>query len=862
MNWQYLNIYQPPTQLPPEFDSRVKVYKMTDCAGFPGHVNLISSHLLKGHTDNDKFEYIAEECQGQIKSRMILRTANGEDHGPAVVTKVSRQPTALYVRFAGSIDSRDTVYCMRCLLWPPQAEGWRKRQRDDWPKSAIIDRVIESGCDVVTKAHYLARKHSSKEQWRLSFSRAEYVLLRSWMPIQQIVYHVLRDFLRTRKLTDNEDEDTLSNYHIKTLMLWTCESKPRSWWIEDINVVRICVELIHKLADWLSNKCCPHYFINDSYKCNLFYNLDKTYCTDVAIRLNNLVTRKWFSKWFITSYIRRCAQSYSNILSRLFKQVNTSRKLQDALLAVPILVQRNWFASSSISRTNCLVAQYTIALIVCFKSINLRSCSHLMTVLAKHHKGLLVYFSAVTFLHIAYKTVHYLLTDYILDVLLTTVLWPQHVDARHCLISRHSSLLSLTIATMLMKVVANNSRSTVQLIEIELAKAYLYRALRCKDPDSDSIYCLANVYLAVLYYTTGNYQRAIDLCTLVTRSQDRLQCSSHVVQGDILCLQKIDSIFDLVVFQQCIGAQSAVLSEEQDQHGSDFNKQLFECYLHIRYLCSHIKRMSLTDAVQRYRKYVPELPEMFVTDQELLRILAIPTIYRRRHRKMIKCTNETKPCKLDTSELVELLQQSAVERLTKFRQLEAQEFASLGIIVTTDFEALYAYRYGEYTRCLQLSTKNVLTLIADPMSVPSIHAFPEFIQLINDDIVALIGLTVFRTEFLNKEYRQDCFPQQMHQLSLSLYLMAQCQIKLHHSVTSLERTLDYVKVACWSPCYQLFTLGVFIIKLTQQNLQRQVANARFCEQGAGPEERKAVGRIRKYCDVFEVVGVSKISKIS
>jgi len=60
-----------------------------------------------------------------------------------------------------------------------------------------------------------------------------------------------------------------------------------------------------------------------------------------------------------------------------------------------------------------------------------------------------------------------------------------------------------------MKDVANNPGSTVQQIEFELSKAYLHRALRCKDSDSDSIYCLANVYLAVLYYTTQQYHTAI-----------------------------------------------------------------------------------------------------------------------------------------------------------------------------------------------------------------------------------------------------------------------------------------------------------------------------------------------------------------
>jgi len=59
-----------------------------------------------------------------------------------------------------------------------------------------------------------------EHQWRLSFSRAEIVLINSWIPVQQIVYHLLRDFMKTELLrdsADNSEADTLSNYHIKTL---------------------------------------------------------------------------------------------------------------------------------------------------------------------------------------------------------------------------------------------------------------------------------------------------------------------------------------------------------------------------------------------------------------------------------------------------------------------------------------------------------------------------------------------------------------------------------------------------------------------------------------------------------------------
>jgi len=57
--------------------------------------------------------------------------------------------------------------------------------------------------------------------------------------------------------------------------------------------------------------------------------------------------------------------------------------------------------------------------------------------------------------------------------------------------------------------------------------------------------------------------------------------------------------------------------------------------------------------------------------------------------------------------LVELLQKSAVENLLIYRQIEARYVGSVATIVTSDFDALYAYKRGDYQRCLQLSTQNV-----------------------------------------------------------------------------------------------------------------------------------------------------------
>ena len=63
--------------------------------------------------------------------------------------------------------------------------------------------------------------------------------------------------------------------------------------------------------------------------------------------------------------------------------------------------------------------------------------------------------------------------------------------------------------------------------------------------------------------------------------------------------------------------------------------------------------------------------------------------------------------------------------------------------------------------------------------------------MLDDDIVSLTALIIM----VNAETENDTLHTHVSQLTLSLYLMAQCQLKLHHSVTSLALTLDYIEAA-------------------------------------------------------------------
>jgi len=144
---------------------------------------------------------------------------------------------------------------------------------------------------------------------------------------------------------------------------------------------------------------------------------------------------------------------------------------------------------------------------------------------------------------------------------------------------------------------------------------------------------------------------------------------------------------------------------------------------------------------------------------------------------------------LNTTELVEFLQNAAGEQLTTYRRNMAHEFGIVDQIVTTDFETMYAYKRGDYQRCLQLSTQNVHRLLY-AYSMSTLPLLPELIQLLDDDIVSLTALA----RIVHPESSEH-FYYIISQITVSLYLMTQCQLKLRHSVTSLAQTLEYIEVS-------------------------------------------------------------------
>jgi len=390
--------HPPPTQLPAEFSDYVQVYEIVD-SGFPGYVYSALRYLLTECTDDDMCRYT---CFPYDPGKYLsCRTADPQSiHGPAAVTNTS-------------FLSVDSVPCVRCLSWPPQAADWPTRHRNyGWPDSETVDRVVSNGCDVVHVAHRQCRQDEweSERQWRLSFSRAEIILLNSWIPVQQIVYHMLRVFVKTEILKDSDSSESLSNYHIKTLTMWACELKSSTFWTGDLNLIRICVELVHTLSVWLTDTQCKHYFINN---CNLMDNYFGV--ETIASQLKSL-SKERLSAWFVNNYIQKCSVLCADRVSSLFSDVSTTGKLRNAVSAVV-----GWRLNTALVDTwhELNLAEWFITGNVSHHSLTERSCICWMTELPKTYAPLTVYFTVVAYLHVAYKISRTGLTDDLMDVLAT-----------------------------------------------------------------------------------------------------------------------------------------------------------------------------------------------------------------------------------------------------------------------------------------------------------------------------------------------------------------------------------------------------------------------------------------------------------
>lgn len=112
-----------------------------------------------------------------------------------------------------------------------------------WPSKSDIEKVVNSGCYLVGKAHQ--NNPNDTTQWRLSFSNSEIILIDGWTDVQKYIYHVLRLIKNevVKTYCGGDGSSVMCTYYLKTAMLWACEEKPPAFW-EESNMERSVSELL------------------------------------------------------------------------------------------------------------------------------------------------------------------------------------------------------------------------------------------------------------------------------------------------------------------------------------------------------------------------------------------------------------------------------------------------------------------------------------------------------------------------------------------------------------------------------------------------------------------------------------------
>lgn len=143
-------------------------------------------------------------------------------------------------------------------IWPRSGATW-PIPHTPWPSPNLVAEVKTEGFDLLSKESiYMKDKQSAAEgdAWVISFMSAENLLLQGGC--RRKCLSILKS-LRDRHF--DLPGQPITNYHLKTLLLYECEKHPREIeWDETCLGDRINGILLQMIS-CLQNRRCPHYFL-------------------------------------------------------------------------------------------------------------------------------------------------------------------------------------------------------------------------------------------------------------------------------------------------------------------------------------------------------------------------------------------------------------------------------------------------------------------------------------------------------------------------------------------------------------------------------------------------------------------------
>ena len=158
--------------------------------------------------------------------------------------------------------SLDLSYNIR-LEWKPDVmKRWENRKRH-WPNNTDLIKELNYGY-VIAKPSYAEKNNPFTTEFRYSFAHIERKLVRLQSSTQRFIYLIFKSMFY--KWIVPIDEDNISSYIAKTVMLWTCEKYPPHGLLWNIDghlesIHRSLQFLLQYLSEAFCNKHLSYYFI-------------------------------------------------------------------------------------------------------------------------------------------------------------------------------------------------------------------------------------------------------------------------------------------------------------------------------------------------------------------------------------------------------------------------------------------------------------------------------------------------------------------------------------------------------------------------------------------------------------------------
>ncbi|KAF0289480.1 Unconventional myosin-XV [Amphibalanus amphitrite] len=174
--------------------------------------------------------------------------ASGESRreGPALNTQVPD--------YMQHTKNTDLVPCLTATgVWPGAAFVSRAR-RSGQPSPELVFKLSELPIFLVPVG--FPGSPTQGDEWRVSFSKHEYILLRLMLESQRACLTLLKTCKAILGL------HSLKSYHLKTALMWLCETRPTSLWTCE-GTQQSVLEIIKFLEDAISRRNLPCYFWPD-----------------------------------------------------------------------------------------------------------------------------------------------------------------------------------------------------------------------------------------------------------------------------------------------------------------------------------------------------------------------------------------------------------------------------------------------------------------------------------------------------------------------------------------------------------------------------------------------------------------------